>query len=122
MFELQDVFFSGIKGPNAYSGCTKCTVVGEYDNGGHHMSFPKFDCPLRTHDDFINRVDDEHHLVVGTARELKKTPLEDIIGIDMIKSFPIDCMHLVELGNICSLCELKRKLYVKSFLVLSNAA
>lgn len=64
------------------------------------MSFPKLDCPLRTHSDFVNRVDDEHHLFDGTKREFKRSPLEDIIGIDMIKNFPIgDSMHLIELGN-----------------------
>lgn len=92
-------FLKCIKGHNAYSSCTKCTVIGEYDVNAFHMSFPRFDCPLRTHNDFINKVDEDHHKFDSRKGEFIRSPLEDVDGIDMINSFPVaDCMHLIELG------------------------
>lgn len=95
-------FVKCIKAHNAYSSCNKCTVIGEYDTNGFHMSFPRFDCPLRTHNDFINKIDEDHHHFDAQKREFIKSPLEDVDGIDMINSFPVaDCMHLIELGQFC---------------------
>lgn len=74
--------------------------MGEYDSIGHHMSYPRLDCPLRNHEEFINKVDEDHHDYDARQMQFKRTPLEDMIGIDMIKSFPVsDSMHLFELGN-----------------------
>lgn len=65
------------------------------------MSFPKLDCRLRTHNDFINKIDEDHHTYDPSKRTYLKSPLEDIEGIDMIRSFPIaDSMHVIELGNM----------------------
>lgn len=74
--------------------------MGEYYRGGHHMSYSRLDCPMRTHEDFINKVDEDHHLYDAKRMEFIRSPLEDMIGIDMIKSFPVsDSMHLFELGK-----------------------
>lgn len=85
------LFIEGTKSHNAYSACTKCVVMGEYYNEGHHMSYPRFDCPLRTHQDFIDKKDEDHHLYDPRNKVYIRSPLEDIEGIDMIKSFPIVC-------------------------------
>lgn len=103
--------FKGVKNHGGYSSCTKCTVLGEYDKKGHHMSFPRLDCPLRTHDDFIRKVDEDHHIYNASKMEFLRSPLERMIGVDMIKSFPVsDSMHLIELGNI-----FQNKLYIVEF-------
>ncbi|XP_036329668.1 uncharacterized protein LOC118741800 [Rhagoletis pomonella] len=92
-------FIKCVKTHTAYNSCTKCNVVGEFDRSGNHMSFPRLDCRRRTHLDFINKVDEDHHLWNSRMRQFYHTPLEEIEGIDMIKNFPIaDSMHVIELG------------------------
>ncbi|CAH0549865.1 unnamed protein product [Brassicogethes aeneus] len=48
-------------GFNAKHGRIKCTVTGEYDKDGSHMSFSKVDCPLRTDESFRRALDEGHH-------------------------------------------------------------
>lgn len=80
----------GTVGSNAYHGCLKCTVVGEYDDKGHHMSFPRIDGPVRTDASFRNRDDPDHH---------KKSSILENLPIDMVKDFVVaDSLHLLDLG------------------------
>ncbi|KAB0803680.1 hypothetical protein PPYR_00650 [Photinus pyralis] len=84
-------FVKGVVNFNAYSGCTRCTVVGEYSHESHRMSFPRTDLPRRTNNSFRERTDPDHH-------KEDSTPLEDL-PIDMIKDFPVgDSLHLLHLG------------------------
>lgn len=93
-------FMKCTKGHTGYSSCTKCEVIGEYDTKGRHVSFSRLDCPLRTHEDFIRKKDEDHHLYNVQTSQFIKSPLEDVVGIDMIKHFPVsDSMHLLELGE-----------------------
>lgn len=72
------------------SSCIKCTVEGKWDKKGRHMSYPKFDCPLRTDCSFRNKLDEDHHI--------HNTPLVDL-PIDMVEDFIIaDSLHLFDLG------------------------
>ncbi|XP_055846427.1 uncharacterized protein LOC129912270 [Episyrphus balteatus] len=92
-------FIKCVKTHTAYHSCIKCNVIGEFDRSGKHMSFPRLDCPRRTHLDFISKTDEDHHLWDSRTMQYYHTPLEEIQGIDMIKNFPIaDSMHLIELG------------------------
>jgi len=43
-----------VKGHTGYSSCTKCTTEGEYI--GNRMCFPQIDAPLRSNDDFIQKM------------------------------------------------------------------
>ena len=55
------------------------------------MIFPELNAPLRTDSDFRSRIYERHHK--------HDSILEEIIGIDMIKDFPIgDALHLIDLG------------------------
>lgn len=83
-------FLKCTKGHNAYFGCDRCTIKGvwrgrvvfEQPDG---MNMPE----KRTKEDFNE--------LQYTDYQLKRSPLVDI-GIDCIKSFPLDYMHLVCLG------------------------
>lgn len=68
----------------------KCSVIGEYDRRGRHMSFPRTDMPLRTDHSFRNQLDPDHHK--------EKSPIEDL-PIDLVQDFTIaDALHLLDLG------------------------
>lgn len=79
-----------IKGHAGYSSCTRCQVEGERINNttcflGTHFS-------KRTHADFINRSDEDHH-ITHSISILTKVPETDIVN-----DFSLDYMHLVCLG------------------------
>ncbi|TGZ55782.1 Uncharacterized protein DBV15_12106 [Temnothorax longispinosus] len=84
-------YIKGTPACNAeYGSCIKCTVVGEWDKRGRHMSYPRFDCPRRTDESFRNKMDEDHHK--------ENTPLTDL-PIDMVKDFVVaDSLHLFDLG------------------------
>lgn len=80
-------FITLTKGHNAYFGCGKCITEGDYiDN---RMSFRETGALLRKDDDFLRKIQNEHHRGVSI---LEKLP------IGMVTSFPLDYMHLVCLG------------------------
>lgn len=76
-----------IKGHNSYFGCTKCITEGTFLN--NRMCCTDLDCPLRTNEDFRSHHYDDYHL--------SETPLLSL-DIDIIRSFPLDYMHLICLG------------------------
>lgn len=82
-------FILGIKSHNAYDGCTKCTVEGEFIK--NRMSYPDLNAPLRTHQKFINGDYDEYHI--------RTTPLTNL-DIDLIDSFPLDYMYLYMIKGV----------------------
>lgn len=76
---------------NAYFGCQKCCVCGQYFNQFRVMSFPRTACIKRTNQSFRQRNQPEHH------REYRSI-LEEL-DIDMVADFPTsDPLHLIELG------------------------
>lgn len=85
-------FLCGIKGHNSLNGCSKCYQVGtSVDNV---TTFNTVSGSMRTHDDFINRTDEQFHLPICLNMKLD---LEDIL-VNMVKQFPLDPMHLIDLG------------------------
>ena len=74
---------------NGFYGCDICITQGEYiDN---RMAYPDTDAPLRTDEEFRNRIyDEEYHK--------KESLLELLPAVDMIDSFPLDVLHCSYLG------------------------
>lgn len=78
-------------GHNGYSSCLKCATEGEYNHEYKVMTFPELNAQLRTDEDFRLGKYEGHHK--------KRTCLETIPGLDMIKDFPIgDPLHIIDLG------------------------
>lgn len=62
------------------------------------MSYPRFNAPLRTDEDFRNRKDPDHHQVDGLTRLFVSSPLERL-PINMVENFVIcDDLHFAYLG------------------------
>ncbi|KAG5881358.1 hypothetical protein JTB14_037100 [Gonioctena quinquepunctata] len=80
-------FIKNTKGHNAYEGCDKCQVEGQYLN--HKMTFPNLRAHLRSMKVFIG----------GIWCSLHKgpTPLSEL-NIGMVSAFPNDYMHSICLG------------------------
>lgn len=102
-------FIKGIKGHNAYFGCERCDIEGDYFHNANKLSFVGFSRMKRTDESFRKRICEEHHIF--------RSVLEDIPQLDMIKSFPLDYMHLVCLGVMKKLL----LIWVKDRSVKNNA-
>ncbi|KAG8239947.1 hypothetical protein J437_LFUL019505 [Ladona fulva] len=83
-------FLAQIKGHTGYLSCSKCKIKRIHSSNG--VIFDKFESPLRTHEDFINKTDEQHHL------PYKILPLIVIPGINMVNHFLFEYMLLVCLG------------------------
>uniref|UniRef100_A0A1Y1LR20 Transposase domain-containing protein n=1 Tax=Photinus pyralis TaxID=7054 RepID=A0A1Y1LR20_PHOPY len=84
-------FVTYIKGHSGYNSCTKCYIHGSHVN--NRVCFPEIkDLRLRTHDDFISKQDEDHHM--GTSI------LQTIPKLNMVRDFPLDYMHLILLGVV----------------------
>lgn len=81
-------FITCIKLHNAYFGCSKCTVEGDWEG---RIVFLEDDAPLRNDNSFRSKENEDHHS--GTS-DLELLP------IDMVSHFPIDYFHLVCLGVV----------------------
>lgn len=82
-------FLKRIKNHNAYFGCERCYVRGEWHG---RVIFPVNNDNLFYNDDsFKNRIYEDHHSSNDTS------PLERL-GVGMISQIPIDYMHLCCLG------------------------
>lgn len=82
-------FILGIKSHNAYYGCTKCNVEGNYLY--NRMSFAELNSSRRTDVEFRNGAYEIQDFY------LVNTPLTDL-SIDIISTITLDYMHLVCLG------------------------
>lgn len=81
-------FLKCVKSFNSYSGCDKCTQVGEWEG---RMVFPEIQLNLRSDDDFLNQSNPSHHKCACILSELK---------IGLVSQVPFDYMHLVCLGVV----------------------
>ena len=81
-------FLKCIKGHTGYHACERCLVEGDYVSS--RVIFPYLNCELRVDESFKNVE------YLGT-HQIKKTVLIDA-GINCVKQFPLDYMHLVCLG------------------------
>ena len=75
---------------NGKFACEPCITKGIYLNDYHVMCFPDLEVPLRTHQDFVEQVQEEHH--EGFC------PFLDIWHLDLVYDFPLDYMQLICLG------------------------
>lgn len=81
-------FIKRIKSHTGYSSCTKCQTYGSF---AKKMYFEETEnLVLRTNEQFRVNLDEDHHIGYSI--------MEEIPELDMIKSFPLDYMHLVCLG------------------------
>nr|CAI5838592.1 unnamed protein product [Callosobruchus analis] len=84
-------FMLCIKGHTGFSSCTKCHITGDYVN--NRVCFPETDrLRLRSHAEFIQKFDEEHHIGTSIIEKLPK--------FDIIHNVPLDYMHLICLGVV----------------------
>lgn len=95
-------FILNTKGHTGYYSCTKCCQKGVWMQS--RMTFPDINAPRRTHEAFLMQQNPGFHN--GTSL------LTQIPGLDFIKDFPLDYMHLVCLGVMRTLLYLW--IYVKA--------
>jgi len=81
-----------IKGHSGYFSCTKCQTEGEYVR--NRICFPQVDAPLRTDNDFIEKIDDNYHKPNITCNLLKVPHFKPVTNV------PLDYMHLICLGIV----------------------
>lgn len=79
-------FVLNVKYHSGYSSCTKCEVIGEYNE--RRICFPDFVGVKRTNQGFLNHSDANYHQ--GSS------PLENILGL--VSQVPLDYQHLLCLG------------------------
>lgn len=85
-------YVCGIKGHNAINGCSKCDQKGV--RIANVTTFSTSVGKLRTDSDFKFRRDKDFH----STKYLNTEMSLETIGINMISQFPIDIMHLIDLG------------------------
>ncbi|KAJ1524667.1 hypothetical protein ONE63_011150 [Megalurothrips usitatus] len=83
----------GIKGHGAFEGCPRCKVHGVRVDGA--TCFFRMDAAARTDGQFRARSSPGHHNEV--------TPLVNVPGLDLIRDFPVDAMHVCFLRVVRSL-------------------
>lgn len=87
-----------VKRHSGYSSCTKCTAEGEYIK--NRICFPQIDAPLRSDDDFIQKIDNNYHKPDTTCSLLNIPYFKPITNV------PLDYMHLICLGIMRKLLNL----------------
>lgn len=89
--ELNFISITGVIGHNGYNSCARCLTEGEYSYDGGCMIFPQTNAAPRNDRDFRAGVYVDHYK--------KRTIIENIEGLDMVKDFAIgDVLHLIDLG------------------------
>lgn len=96
-------FIRGSKGHAGFNCCIKCTQRGQRLD--FRLVFPHISETNRTDEDFRSRTDPEHHV--------KTSILETVQGLDMVRDFPLDEMHIVHLGVVKKLISFWNKTFTK---------
>ncbi|XP_036151365.1 uncharacterized protein LOC114255611 isoform X1 [Monomorium pharaonis] len=91
-------FVLHVKGHSGYSSCTKCITEGEYIK--NRIYFPQTDAPLRTDENFLQKVDDNYHDPDVTCSLLRIPHFQPVTNV------PLDPMHLLYLGIMRKLINL----------------
>ena len=93
-----------VKSHSGYYCCTKCNIKGKYINGVH---FPGGIGTLRTDENVKNR---EYNDTLGDDYQRHgETILNDIPGFGLVTNVVLDYMHLICLGVMLKLIELRTK-------------
>ncbi|CAN7990441.1 unnamed protein product [Ixodes hexagonus] len=82
-------FVKCVKGHCGYYSCEKCEIRGKYSTKLKKVTFIPVNRAKRTGASFISQSQSDHHTGVSPLTEL---------AIDLVKSVPLDYMHLVCLG------------------------
>lgn len=108
-------FLCDVVGHNALNGCMKCYQVGTKINNVTVFSSKSSD--LRTDEDFCNRKQKEFHKeMYGTSHSSLET-----FGVKMITQFPLDPMHLLDLGVTKKMLYYLTVINKKSNITMSDA-
>lgn len=95
-------FVLKIKSHTGFSSCTRCFHKGEYSH--NRICFPYQEnnsFKIRDHDGYVNMVQKSHYLPENVTSDLIK-----LSNFDIVRSFPLDYMHLVLLGAMRKLIHL----------------
>jgi len=88
-------FILKIKGHCGYFSCTRCGVEGEHIENRTCFPYDESDLiNVRTHDDYVKRVQEEHHTSPSISC------ISELIRFDVVSNFSLDYMHLVCLGTV----------------------
>lgn len=85
-------FLTKTKGHTGLFSCTKCTQEGEYLCNRTCFPYQEEISPLRTHDSFVNKTQEEYHI------SNVNSVLLDLPNFNIRNLFPLDYMHLTCLG------------------------
>jgi len=86
------IFTLRIKGHSGFDLCTRCIEEGEHLNNCTCFPFTPSCLVKRTHDDYINKKYEEHH--VGDTISI----LSELSDLDLVSVTSVDYMHLICLG------------------------
>lgn len=83
-------YILSIKGHSGYFSCNKCLLEGDYIEG--RVCFPNLNFVERTDQDFLNKIQEEHHI--------GDTILSTVPNLGLVTDVPLDYMHLICLGVV----------------------
>lgn len=86
-------FILKVKGHTGFFSCTRCTIEGEHVNRRTCFPYSQSKSTEKTHLDYINASDEDYHTNCDNISNLS-----ELENLDLVKSFPLDYMHLVCLG------------------------
>jgi len=94
-------FVMKVKGHTGFSSCTRCFQSGEFLQNRTCFPYSAIRSKKRDHNGYLNMIQANHHLHGGVTSNLIELP-----NFDIVKSFPLDYMHLVMLGVMRKLLNL----------------
>jgi len=94
-------FVLKVKSHTGFSSCTRCFHDGEYSQNRICFPYQENGFKIRDHDGYVNMVQKSHHIRGDVTSDLIKLP-----NFDIVRSFPLDYMHLVLLGVMRKLVHL----------------
>ncbi|XP_022164968.1 uncharacterized protein LOC111029998 isoform X1 [Myzus persicae] len=85
-------FVLRVKTHSGFHSCTRCFIDGDYQKNRVCFPYSNRKSTLRDHNSYINMVDEDYHTSESPS------VLAKLNDFDLVKSFPLDYMHLVCLG------------------------